>query len=269
MGRVYLAIDDQKDRKVAIKVLPEKYLDDKKKSEYLRRELQIAQELNHPNVVDIFDILELNRKSDGKVQGFMLMEFIDGENLREYIEAKKPSLGERLDLLEQIAAGLNYIHRHRLPDGRYHSIVHRDIKPDNILITKKGQIKIVDFGLSVEETAFSFLRSKSRAGTPQYMSPEQIRGKRVDERSDIYSLGVCMYELFAGKLPYEGKDRKEIMKMHITKKIKPEHPSRLNKKIPPTLDRLIMKAIEKEPEDRFQSVAELQLALKHVTVSRI
>ena len=269
MGRVYLGIDEKKDRHVAIKVLPEHFLEDKKRSEYLRRELNIARELDHPNVVDIFDILELRRKSDGKMQGFMLMEFIDGEDLRTYIKAQNLTLGRRLELCEQICAGLNYIHRHRLKDGRYHSIIHRDIKPDNVLITKDGQVKIVDFGLSVAETTFSFLRSKSKAGTPRYMSPEQIRGKRVDERSDIYSLGVCMYELFTGRFPYEAKDRKEIMKMHISRKVKPEEPSRVNPKIPPSLSRIIMTALEKEPEKRFQSIAELQLALKRVTASRI
>jgi serine/threonine-protein kinase len=269
MGRVYLAVDEQEDRKVAIKVLPEDFLEDKKKSEYLHRELQIARELDHPNVVDVFGSIELRRKTDGKLQGFMLMEFIDGENLRDYVEKNDLTLSQRVELCEQICAGLNYIHRHRLKDGRYHSIIHRDIKPQNILVTRQGQVKIVDFGLSVEEKAFSFVRSKSRAGTPQYMSPEQIRGKRVDERSDIYSLGVCMYELFTGQLPYESKDRKEIMKMHISNKITPEQPSKLNPRIPPSLDRIIMTALEKKPEERFQSVAELQLALKRVSASRI
>ncbi len=269
MGRVYLGIDEKKDRKVAIKVLPEHFLEDKKKSEYLHRELEIARELDHPNVVDVFDIIELRRKTDGQTQGFMLMEFIDGVDIRMYVEKNTPSMSQRLELCEQICAGLNYIHRHRLKDGRYHSIVHRDIKPENILITKDGQVKIVDFGLSTEEKGFTFLRSKSRAGTPRYMSPEQIKGKRVDERSDIYSFGVCMYELFTGKVPYEAKDRKEIMKLHITRKIKPMEPSKANPKIPPSLSRIIMTALEKDPEKRFQSVAELQLALKHVTVSRI
>jgi serine/threonine-protein kinase len=269
MGRVYLAIDEQKDRKVAIKVLPEQFLEDKKRSEYLHRELLLARELDHPNVVDIFDIIELRRKADGKMQGFMLMEFIDGENLRVHIEKQDLSISQAIELCEQICAGLNYIHRHRLKDGRYHSIVHRDIKPENILITRTGQVKIVDFGLSVEEKPFRFLRSKSRAGTPQYMSPEQIRGGRVDERSDIYSLGVCMYELFTGKLPYEGKDRKEIMKMHISRKVTPDPPSNVNRRIPPSLSRIIMTALEKDPDQRFQSAAELQLALKHVSVSRI
>jgi serine/threonine-protein kinase len=269
MGRVYMAVHDKTVQTVAIKVLPEKFLEDKKKSEYLRRELKTARELDHPNVVDVRDILELRRKSDGKVQGFMLMEYIDGENLRTTIDDEDCSLSMKVELCEQICAGLNYIHRHRLKDGRYHSIVHRDIKPENILITKHGRVKIVDFGLSVEEKTFSFMRSKSRAGTPRYMSPEQIRGQRVDERSDIYSLGVCMYELFTGKFPYEGKDRKEVMKMHISRKAKPEDPSRANPKIPPSLSRIITTAMAKDPRKRFQSVAELQLALKRVSASRI
>lgn len=269
MGRIYLGVHEKTGRQVAIKVLPEKFLEDKKKSEYLRRELKIARELDHPNIVDIFDILELRRKSDGKIQGFMLMEFIDGENLRLHIDSQSLSMSRRLELCEQICAGLNYIHRHRLKDGRYHSIVHRDIKPENILITKSGRVKIVDFGLSVEEKTFSFLRSKSRAGTPRYMSPEQIRGRRVDERSDIYSLGVCMYEMFTGRLPYDGSDRKEIMKKHISRRVRPEEPSRVDPKIPPSLGRIIMTALETDPERRFQSVAELQLALKRVSASRI
>ncbi len=269
MGRVYLGIDDKKDTTVAIKVLPEEFLEDKKRSEYLHRELKIARELDHPNIVDIYDVMELRRKKDGKTQGFMVMEFIDGENLRQHIETRGLTMTERLRLCEQICAGLNYIHRHRLKDGRYHTIVHRDIKPENIIITKSGRVKIVDFGVSVEESAFSFLRSKSRGGTPRYMSPEQIRGKRVDERSDIYALGLCMYELFTGKFPYDGKDRKEIMKMHITRKIRPENPSLVDPEIPAALSRVIMTALEKDPEKRFQSVAELQLALKRVSASRI
>lgn len=269
MGRVYLGIDTRRDRKVAIKILPEKFLDDEKKSEYLKREMKIARELNHPNVVDIFEILELRRKTDGKLQSFMVMEFIDGDSLRILIDSRELPFVRCLNICEQICAGLNYIHRHRLKDGRYHSIVHRDIKPENIIITKDGHVKIVDFGVSVEEKPLSLFRSKSRAGTPRYMSPEQIRGKRVDERSDIYSFGLCMYELFTGSFPYEGKDRKEIMKKHITRKIKPEGPARLNPKIPPALDRLILGALEKDPDNRIQSIAELQLALRRVSAARI
>lgn len=269
MGRVYLAVNDKEKQKVAVKVLPEHFLDDKKRSEYLERELQIARELNHPNVVNIFDSIELRRKSDGKLQGFMLMEYIDGENLRDYIKHRNPSLGQRLDICEQICSGLSYIHRHLLKDGRYHSIIHRDIKPENILITKQGEVKIVDFGLSVEEKTFTFMRSKSRAGTPKYMSPEQIKGKRIDERSDIYSLGICMYEFFTEKVPYEAKDRKEIMKMHVSSKVEPEPPHKVNSQIPLSLSRIIMTALEKDPQKRFQSVAELQLALKRVAASRI
>ena len=269
MGRVYLGVDKKKDRQVAIKVLPEEFLEDKKRSEYLRRELNVARELDHPNVVDIFDVLELRRKTDGKIQGFMLMEFVDGLDLRACIDNRDLSISARLDLCEQICAGLNYIHRHRLEDGRFHSIIHRDIKPENILLTKGGQVKIVDFGLSVEETAFSFLRGKSKGGTPRYMSPEQIKGRRIDERSDIYSLGLCMYELFTGRFPYEAKDRREMLKMHATGKIKPEEPSKVDSKIPPPLSGVIMTALAKNPDKRFQAVAELQLALKRVTASRI
>ena len=269
MGRVFLGIDTRGNREVAIKILPEKFLEDDKRKEYLRHELKVAQELDHPNVVNIFEIIELRRKSDGNLQSFMVMEFIDGDNLRTIIDSQNLPFTQSLNICEQICAGLSYIHRHRLKDGRYHSIVHRDIKPENMILAKSGHLKIVDFGLSVEEKPFSFLRSKSRGGTPRYMSPEQIRGKHVDERSDIYSFGLCMYELFAGCFPYEGKDRKEIMKKHITRKIKPEEPSRLNDKVPPALSRIIMDALEKDAEKRIQSIAELQLALRRISASRI
>jgi serine/threonine-protein kinase len=269
MGRVFLAVDAKRDREVAIKILPEKFLEDKKRKEYLRHELKVAQELDHPNVVNIFEILELRRKSDGNMQSFMVMEFIDGDNLRTIIDAQNLLMAQSLNICEQICAGLSYIHRHRLKDGRYHSIIHRDIKPENMIVAKTGQLKIVDFGLSVEEKPFSFLHSKSKGGTPRYMSPEQIRGKHVDERSDIYSFGLCMYELFTGRFPYEGKDRKEIMKKHITRKVKPEEPSRVNKKVPPALGRIIMDALEKDPAKRIQSIAELQLALRRISASRI
>jgi len=269
MGHVYLGICEEKDQKVAIKILPEHFLEDKKKSDYLHHELKIAQELDHPNVVDVFEILQIRRKVDGKLQSFMVMEFIDGENLRTLIDSGNISLAQRLEICEQICAGLGYIHRHRMKDGRYHSIVHRDIKPENIIVTKNGQAKIVDFGLSVEERLFSFLYSKSRSGTPRYMSPEQIKGKHVDERSDIYSFGVCMYELFTGIFPYEGKDRKEIMRKHITRRIKPKEPCKVNSRIPPALGRIILGALEKDLDKRYQSMAELQLALRHASVSRI
>jgi serine/threonine-protein kinase len=269
MGRVFLGIDHRHGREVAIKILPEKFLEDKKRKEYLRHELKVAQELDHPNVVNIFEVLELRRKSDGNVQSFMIMEFIDGDNLRIIMDSRSLLFTESMHICEQICAGLSYIHRHRLKDGRYHSIVHRDIKPENMIVAKDGHLKIVDFGLSVEEKPFSFLYSKSKGGTPRYMSPEQIRGKHVDERSDIYSFGLCMYELFAGRFPYDGKDRKEIMKKHITRKIKPEDPTRWNKRVPPALSRIIMDALEKDPAKRIQSIAELQLSLRRISASRI
>jgi len=243
MGRVFLGVDTREGKKVAIKILPEKFLEDKKKSEYLRHELKIAKELNHPNVVDVYEILELRRKADGKLQSFMVMEYIDGNNLRTLIDSKSLMFAECLNICEQMCAGLNYMHRHLLKDGRYHSTIHRDIKPENVIVGNDGTLKIVDFGLSLEEKPFSFFTSKSRAGTPRYMSPEQIRGKTVDERSDIYSFGLCMYELFTGCFPYDGNGRKEIMKKHVTRKIKPEDPSRRNKKLPPALCRISLEGL--------------------------
>jgi serine/threonine-protein kinase len=258
MGKVFLAIETGTDRRIAIKVLPEHFLADPKRSKYLQREVETAQKLKHPNVIDIYGL----HLQDGI--GYLLMEFMDAGNLRQYTKAHELSMYDAINLILKICTGLHYIHNHRLEDGRFHSIIHRDIKPENILLSQQGALKVADFGLSVAEDFWSLRNVKSRAGTPLYMSPEQIRGKPLDVRTDIYSLGLVMYELLADQLPYKTQNKEQYLKMVISHKIKPAPPSCIVKKIPRELDEVTMRALEKEPRDRYQTVAEMILDLQRL-----
>lgn len=263
MGSVFEAVHRESGDKFALKALPERFYQDKRKALYLKRELEIARSLDHPNVVRIYDIVETD-SSEGR--GYMVMELVEGENLKEILQSRCLTPLEGIEICIKICSGLNYIHNHRLQDGKFHSIVHRDIKPANIILTPKGQLKIVDFGLATSEASWwkLWLKVKARSGTPQYMAPEQIMGKKVDARADIYSLGVTMYELFSGRLPFQGQNKKEIMKQHLSSKYKPERPSSINKNLPPALDRLVLKAMARRPKGRYQTVAALLLDLQRL-----
>ena len=258
MGRVYLAREALSGRFMAIKVLPDDFLTDRKRSRYLEREVKIARLLNHPNVIDIYGLLVQNKI------GYLLMEYMDGGNLRQFMKERTLNLYEVLDIILQVCAGLHYIHHHRFKDGRFHSIIHRDIKPENILLSKEGGLKVADFGLSVAEEFFLLRGPRSKAGTPLYMSPEQIRGKTLDIRTDIYSLGLVIYELLTGQLPYKAQDKKLYMKTVISRSVRPAPPSHLNASIPRKLDEIALKALEKRPKDRYQTVSEMMLDLQRV-----
>ena len=259
MGRVYLAEHEKDGRRVAVKVLPEEFLADKKRSQYLEREMKIAKNLSHPNVVKIFG---LHRRQG---VGYLIMEYLDGGNLRRHIRDQDLGLAGTLGIILKICEGLHYIHNHKLEDGRFHSIIHRDIKPENILLSRNGRLKVADFGLSLSEDSWALRKPKSRAGTPLYMSPEHIRGKALDVRTDIYSLGLVMYELLTGQLPYKVQDREMYMKMVISKKVRPSPPSYLDSKISRQLDEITMKAIGREADGRYQTVTELMLDLRRMS----
>jgi len=258
MGRVFLGRNEMSGDSIAIKILPERFLNDRKRSQYLHREVLIAQKLRHPNVIDIYDLVT------HQGVGYLLMEFVDGGNLRQYTKEHTLTIYNVLNLVQKICEGLHYIHNHRLEDGRFHSIIHRDIKPENILLTKKGNPKVADFGLSYSDDSWSLRRPRSRSGTPHYMSPEQIRGKPLDIRTDIFSLGLVMYELLTGQLPYKTNDREMYLKSVISKGVNPAPPSYIKRKIPRQLDGITMRALEKNPADRYQTVTELLLDLKRL-----
>jgi serine/threonine-protein kinase len=259
MGDVYLAKHEEKGRLVAIKVLPEEFLNDRKRSQYLEREVKIARKLRHPNVVDIYGL----HRENGI--GYLIMEYLDGGSLRKHIKARDLGPAGILEIMLKICDGLHYIHNHRFEGDRFHSIIHRDIKPENILLSKNGRLKVADFGLSLSEGGWSFRKRKSRAGTPLYMSPEQIRGKPLDIRTDIYSLGLVLYELLTGQLPYKAENREMYMKMTVSKKVSPSPPTYLDTEIPKEFDAITLKALKKKPEERYQAVTEMILDLRRLT----
>ncbi|MDQ3650198.1 MAG: serine/threonine protein kinase [Acidobacteriota bacterium] len=259
MGEVYLAQDTTLNRSVALKLLPADFSTDKERLNRFKREAYAASSLNHPNILTIYEI--------GTERGlnFIATEFIDGESLRQYIERPHIELGEVLDISIQVASALTAAHAA--------GIVHRDIKPENIMLRRDRIAKVLDFGLAklVEQEkpvpdsealtkAFTKTEAGIVLGTVSYMSPEQARGVQVDARTDIWSLGVVLYEMVAGRLPFAG----ETISDTIAAILKTEPPilNRYVPDVPVELERIVMKALRKDREERYQVVKDLALDLK-------
>jgi serine/threonine protein kinase/Flp pilus assembly protein TadD len=264
MGVVYKAQDTRLDRAVALKFLPENTAKDPQVLERFRREAQAASALNHPGICTIYDIGELDR------QPFIAMEFIDGETLRQHIHGKPLAAEEVLDLGIQIADALDVAHAG--------GIVHRDIKPANVFVTKRGQAKVLDFGLAKlvpkgiaggEDTAPSVPSSQDPlsvvgiiSGTPSYMSPEQVRGDDLDTRTDVFSLGLLLYEMATGRQAFGGSTGGVIIEAILTKA--PALVRKVNPEIPTELQEIINKALEKDRAFRYQSAAEICADLRRL-----
>ncbi|TFG37390.1 MAG: PEGA domain-containing protein [Desulfobacterales bacterium] len=248
MGVVYKAHDPHIDRHVALKVLRQERMSSEN---YVRRFLKEAKaigRLSHPGIVSVYDI--------GQDQGsiYIAMELLQGLSLQEVIRQKKLNIEQIIDLISQVGEALDYLHRS--------GIIHRDIKPTNIIITPEGRAKITDFGIArIEDTsAHQQTQIGEILGTPEYMSPEQVEGKPVDNRSDLYSLGVILYELMAGRRPFKGDHI--VVLFHAIIQETPVEPAKINQAIPAELSRLVMKSISKSPADRFPSGAEMAARLK-------
>ena len=251
MGEVYLAEDTKLERKVAIKCLPSKSLADEKARKRLVREAQLAAKLDHPNICSIHEHVEEGGQS------FIVMQYVEGELLSESIQRKAFSVSESLEITLQVAEALDAAHSQ--------GIIHRDIKPQNILMTPRGQVKVLDFGLAklqpaqaaIGEANTQFLLTEAGVmlGTVRYMSPEHARGLPVDARSDLFSLGILLYECLAGKPPFSGATWLEIGAQVIH--VDPSPPSSFNPSVPPEVDHLTLKMLAKEPEARYQSAGEL------------
>ncbi len=258
MGEVYLAEDVRLNRKVALKILPENIATDKERLLRFEREAQAASALNHPNIITIYEIGETGD------QLFIATEFIEGETLREKIEKKDLSVYESVRISEQIAAALSVAHQAH--------IIHRDIKPENIMIRRDGYVKILDFGLAklVEKTSSPFdAEAETRAqvntkagmimGTVAYMSPEQARGKDIDERTDVWSLGVCLYEMLTTRQPFTGETTNDT----IAAILKTE-PVQLDGNLPAELHRIVKKSLQKDSDKRYQTAKDLLIDLEEV-----
>ncbi|HEV2845174.1 MAG TPA: protein kinase, partial [Thermoanaerobaculia bacterium] len=241
MGVVYVAEDTRLSRVVALKFLPPELTRDPGAKARFMLEARAASALDHPNLCTI---LELGETSDGRL--YLAMPRYDGEILRRRIERGPLPLEEALDVGEQIAHGLAKAHRN--------GIVHRDLKPANVIVTGDGVVKILDFGLAKLAGAAAVSRTGSSAGTPAYMAPEQARGENVDPRADLWSLGVVLYEMLAGRRPFRGEHEQVVV--HALLNERPETLDRLRPDIPPELARLVERLLAKSPADRYPTLDE-------------
>src|ERR671920_289215 len=224
MADVYLAEDQELGRRVAIKILDDRHAADEQFVERFRREAQNAASLNHPNIVSIFD------RGQAEDTYYIAMEFLDGRTLKELLIRNGPTpIPIAIDYARQILSALSFAHRH--------GIVHRDIKPHNIVVGADGRLKVTDFGIA-RSGASQMTEAGSIVGKAQYLSPEQARGAPVDPRSDIYSLGVVLYEMLTGKVPFTGDAPVEIAMKHLSSV--PEPPSKSRAEVPPALDAVVM-----------------------------
>jgi len=248
MADVYLAEDKELGRRVALKLLDDRHASDEQFVERFRREAQSAAGLNHPSIVSIFD--------RGYAEGtyYIAMEYLDGRTLKELLVKNGPTpIPIAIDYARQILGALAFAHRN--------AIVHRDIKPHNIVVGGDGRLKVTDFGIA-RSGASQMTEAGSIVGTAQYLSPEQARGAPVDPRSDIYSLGVVLYEMLTGKVPFSGDTPVEIAMKHLSQV--PEPPSKLRDGIPHDLDAVVMRALAKDPEQRYATAEEMDADLARV-----
>lgn len=246
MGRVYKVLDKETNEKIALKLINPEIATDKKTIERFRSELTTARKIAQKNVCRMFD---LNKEKDNY---FITMEYVPGGDLKKFIRrSKRLDTGTAISIAKQICEGLSEAHEL--------GIVHRDIKPNNIMINDHGNAQIMDFGIARTIKGKGITGSGVMIGTPEYMSPEQVEAKDVDQRTDIYSLGVILYEMVTGRVPFEGDTALSIAMKQ--KNDIPKNPIEYNNKIPNDLSSLIMKCLEKDRENRYQSAKDVKLAL--------
>ena len=245
MGAIYKAKDKILGRIVALKVIKDDFRSDTEAIQRFIREAQSASALHHPGIITIFDI------SVGEPM-YIAMEFVDGVNLRDKLKKNAMPVKDFLKIAIDVCDALETAHSK--------GVVHRDIKPENIMLTNDGKIKIADFGLASISTASRMTQAGQVMGTPLYMPPEQIKGKPTDNRSDIYALGITFYEMLTGRVPFPDGD---VGYRHIHEA--PESPSVINPAIPESLEKIVLKCIEKTPESRYQNIKEIKEELKKIS----
>ncbi len=248
MADVWLADDTHLQRRVALKVLHARFTQDREFVERFRREAEAAAGLQHPNVVAVFD--------RGEVDGtyYIAMQYLEGRTLKELIEAGLTS-EQAVGLIRQVLEGARFAHRH--------GVVHRDLKPQNVIVDAEGKATVTDFGIARAGVS-EITQAGSVMGTPHYLSPEQAQGFDVTAVSDLYSIGVMLYEALTGRVPFEGESAVAVAMKQVSQA--PQRPSSINPQVSPALDAVVMRALEKEPGQRFQSadafIAALDAALK-------
>ena len=255
MAEVHEGRDLRLGRRVAIKILRPDLARDPSFQARFRREAQSAASLNHPNVVAVYDtgedVLADTPDSTGAVVPFIVMEYVDGMTLRQLMSSGRRLLPERaLEITGGTLAALDYSHRH--------GIVHRDIKPANVMLTRGGEVKVMDFGIAraLADSGQTMTQQSAVLGTAHYLSPEQARGEVVDSRSDLYSTGCLLYELLTGRPPFTGESPVSIAYQHVSEA--PVPPSQFDPAVTPQVDTIVLRALAKNPEDRYQSAAEMR-----------
>jgi serine/threonine-protein kinase len=249
MATIFRATDQRSGQQVAIKVPHPEVESDPALFDRFRREEEIGRRLDHPGVMKVFP------KEDSD-QVYMVMEWVDGKLLRQLLQQERRlPLEQTVSIVLQMCDVLEYVHKN--------DVVHRDLKPENVMIDDQGRIKLIDFGIAASAGArrLTFANFSKTMGTPDYISPEQVKGKRGDVRSDIYALGVMLYEMSTGALPFSGPNPFAVMNSRLLNS--PVPPRELNPEISPQLQEIIYRALEREPKNRYASVRELAWDLQH------
>jgi serine/threonine protein kinase len=249
MASIYRGTDLNTGRAVAIKIPPPEMEADPVLFDRFRREEDIGKKLDHPGVMKVYG-------DDKRSQIYMVMEWVDGKLLRQILNAEKKLPTERvIKIVLGIAEALGYIHSH--------GVVHRDLKPENIMIGPDDRVKLIDFGIAGQEGSrrLTFAKLSQVMGTPEYISPEQVKGKRGDGRSDIYAVGVMLYEMLTGKAPFQGPNPFAIMNDRLLNN--PTPPREIDPSISPQLQEIIYRAIERDPKNRYPNTAEFAKDLLH------
>jgi serine/threonine-protein kinase len=253
MAEVYRARDIRLDRIVAIKTLRADLARDQIFQARFRREAQSAASLNHPSIVAVYDTGE--DMATGVPVPYIVMEYVDGRTVRDLLQEGHRLLPERsIEIIDGVLRALDYSHQA--------GIVHRDIKPGNVMVTRNGDVKVMDFGIAraMSDAQATMTQTAQVIGTAQYLSPEQARGERVDSRSDLYSTGCLLYELLTGRPPFTGDSPVAIAYQHVREN--PVPPSRVDPDVPPWADAIVLKAMAKSPDDRYQTAADMRADLQ-------
>ncbi|MFJ7211041.1 Stk1 family PASTA domain-containing Ser/Thr kinase [Amycolatopsis sp. NPDC098790] len=249
MSEVHHGHDVRLGREVAIKILRADLARDPQFQERFRREAQNAAALNHPAIVAVYDTGEANTEF-GPLP-YIVMEYVEGRTLRDIVKTEGPMSQKRaMEVMADVCAALDFSHRH--------GIVHRDVKPANVMITKNGAVKVMDFGIAraMHDGQSAMTQTAAVIGTAQYLSPEQARGESVDARSDVYAAGCVLYELITGEPPFTGDSPVAVAYQHVRED--PNPPSSVNPAVAPELDAVVLKALAKGPANRYQSAAEMR-----------
>ncbi len=248
MASIFKAVDTESGQPVALKIPHIQYESDIVFSQRFQREEEVGQRLRHPNVVAVL-------KPRDKTRMYMALEYVEGKSLRAIMDGKHPMPTERaLDIARQVCDALAYLHDN--------GVVHRDIKPENVLLTAGDRVKILDFGIALfeSERRLTWMGLSNAVGTPDYMAPEQIRGRRGDPRTDVYAVGMLLYEMLTCNLPYESSNPRALLKAKASEDPRP--PSYYVPGFDPSLEAIILKAIERAPRDRYATAAALLADLR-------